>query len=91
MTRLDDQELNPSSEAIANSYSMDTGAGGMKLGHEDYHCSPSSTKVKKKWSHTFTPTVNPNGMYMDKFTFTLRINITYNTTQAIQGYFCSSQ
>jgi hypothetical protein len=28
---------------------------------------------------------------MDKFTFTLRINITYNTTQAIQGYFCSSQ
>jgi hypothetical protein len=31
--------------------------GVMKLGHEDYHCSPSSAEVKRKWSHTFTPTV----------------------------------
>jgi len=66
------------------------GGGGMKLGHEAYHCSSFSAEVKRKWSHTFSPTVYPNEMYMDNFTFTLRINTTCITTQAIQGYFCSS-
>jgi len=95
VTRIDDQDSNPSSEAHATSYSV--GSGGspwwtgevMKLGHEAYHCS-FSTGVKRKWSHTFTPTVYPSDMYMDNHTFTLTISATYITTQAIKDYFCSS-
>jgi hypothetical protein len=72
------QNIQPGSMAQTVPYSMGIEFfPGIKRQWSDvHHLSPSSVESKNVWNYTSTPPIRPNGMYRNKFTFTVRDNDT---------------
>ena len=58
---------------VPNRYS-NSFLGVKRPGHEDYHPSPPSEKIKNKWSYTSASPICLYGVGKDRFTFTSNRN-----------------